>query len=213
MLSVLHVLAPAPVGGLEAVVTGLVRGAPVIGVRASVAGITTGAAGEVAMLDSLRAAGAEVTTITASGRSYRQERAAIRRLCQSVRPDVVHTHGYRVDVVDAPVAQTLGIPVVTTAHGFTGGGWKNRFYEWLQRRRFRGFDAVVPVSRPLAARLAKSGVAPQHLHVIPNAWSAPEEPLDSGSARSFLGVPTDGFRVGWVGRLSVEKARHPCPGA
>src|SRR2546426_2354178 len=41
-------------------------------------------------------------------------------------PDVVHTHGYRPDVVDSGVARRLRIPVVTTVHGSTGGGWRDR---------------------------------------------------------------------------------------
>src|SRR2546426_3337951 len=43
-------------------------------------------------------------------------------------------------VVDAGVARRLGIPAVTTVHGFTGGDWKNRFYERLQRRAYRRVD-------------------------------------------------------------------------
>ncbi|HXQ28285.1 MAG TPA: glycosyltransferase, partial [Gemmatimonadales bacterium] len=194
VLSVLHVLAPARVGGLEAVVAALARGAEEVNLRASVAGVTTGASGETAVLDGLRAAGVPVATIVVSSRSYRKERDAIQALCRELRPDVMHTHGYRVDVVDAPVAQRAGIPVVTTAHGFTGGAWRNRFYEWFQRRRFRRFDAVVAVSHPLAARLEKSGVPRGRLHVIPNAWSAPETPLERSAARALLGVPREGFR-------------------
>ena len=204
-LSVLHLLAPAPVGGLEAVVDALARGAGEIGVRVTVAGVTSGESGEMAMLDGLRSEGTDVTAIQSSGRAYRHERAAIRSLCRELRPDVVHTHGYRVDVLDAPVAQALGIPIVTTAHGFTGGDWKNWLYEWVQRRRFRRFDAVVAVSRPLAARLERSGVPRERLHVVPNAWSTRGAPLDRAAARAALGVPQAGFRVGWVGRLSGEK--------
>src|SRR5207245_6251293 len=81
------------------------------------------------------------------GRAYWRERRAIAALCRHVRPDIVHTHGYRPDVVDAGVARRLGIPVVTTVHGFTGGGWKNRCYEWLQLRALHPCDAVVAVKR------------------------------------------------------------------
>ena len=91
------------------------------------------------------------------GRAYLRERAAIARLLREVRPDVVHTHGYRPDVLDAGVARGQGIAVVTTVHGFTGGGWKNRVYEWLQCRAFRRFDAVVAVSRPLVGLLERRG--------------------------------------------------------
>jgi len=88
-------------------------------------------------------------------------------------------------------------------HGFTGGGWKNRLYEWVQRRAFRSFDAVVAVSRPLAARLG--GVPASRLEVLPNAWREPVPALDRAAARAQLGVADDTLHVGWVGRLSAEK--------
>jgi glycosyltransferase involved in cell wall biosynthesis len=141
----------------------------------------------------------------ALGRAYGRERAAIRDIARRLRPAVLHTHGGRPDVVDAGVVRRLGIPTVTTVHGFTGGGWKNRFYEWLQRRAYRRFDAVVAVSRRLQEDLIRSGVPADRLHVVQNAWETTAPPLDRLAARRALGIRDDGFRVGWVGRLSAEK--------
>jgi glycosyltransferase involved in cell wall biosynthesis len=103
--------------------------------------------------------------------------------------------------------QRLGMPVVTTVHGFTGGGWKNRFYEWLQVRAFRRFNAVVVVSLPLVDRMARAGVPRARIHAIPNAWCPPPSapPLERAAARAALAIPRDDFVVGWVGRLSREK--------
>jgi glycosyltransferase involved in cell wall biosynthesis len=205
-VSVLHVFAPGPAGGLEAVVSALARGARDGGIVARVAGIELGPPAERApLLRALQAAQVEYHAVSVTGRSYREERLGVAAICRRVRPDVVHTHGYRADVVDAPAAQALGIPVATTVHGFTGGGWKNRAYEWLQRRRFRRFDAVIAVSEPLVTRLARSGVPRQRLHYIQNAWSPVDSPVARSEARQALGVPADGFRAGWVGRLSREK--------
>jgi glycosyltransferase involved in cell wall biosynthesis len=138
-------------------------------------------------------------------RAYLRERAAVAHLCRQVRPDVVHSHGYRPDVLDAGVARHLGTPVVTTVHGFTGGGWRNRWYEWLQCRALRRFDAVVAVSQPLVERLARAGVPRSRIHAVPNAWCEHARPLGREAARQALGLPQDGFVVGWVGRLSAEK--------
>jgi glycosyltransferase involved in cell wall biosynthesis len=122
-----------------------------------------------------------------------------------LRPEVIHTHGYRPDVLHGSGLQRLGLPVVSTVHGFTGGGWKNRFYEWLQVRAFRRFDAVVVVSRPLADRMARAGVPRARIHAIPNAWRPSAPPLERAAARAALAIPRDDFVVGWVGRLSREK--------
>src|SRR6266704_2075951 len=131
--------------------------------------------------------------------------AEVAELCRRLRPDVVHTHGYRADVLDAAIARGLGIPVVSTVHGFTGGGRRNRFYQWLQRRALRRFDAVVAVSRPLVDDLAESGVPGERLYYVQNAWYPADPPLAREAACRALRIAPDGFRVGWVGRLSAEK--------
>jgi glycosyltransferase involved in cell wall biosynthesis len=205
-VSVLHVLAPAPVGGLEAVVAALAQGARGSKVEARVAAVIPFGQVDHPFLALLRNAGVGVFPIEVPQRGYLRERAEVARLCRGLRPDVVHTHGYRADVLDAAIARGLGIPVVSTVHGFTHGGSRNRFYQWLQRRALRRFDAVVAVSRPLVDDLAESGVPRERIHYVQNAWRPPSEPpLDREAATRALGIALNGFRVGWVGRLNAEK--------
>ena len=154
----------------------------------------------------LEQAGVDAIPLRFPPRAYLRERRAIVDVCRRLRPDVVHTHGYRVDVVDAGPVRRAGVPTVTTVHGFTGGDAKNWVYERLQRRAFRRFDAVVAVSRPLAGALARAGVPASRLHVVQNAWAADDPPpFSRDHARQALEVPNGKFHVGWVGRLTVEK--------
>jgi glycosyltransferase involved in cell wall biosynthesis len=205
-LSILHVVVPTEVGGMQRVIEALAAGHRRRGHRVALAAVAmTAGRDEPPLLVALRACDVEVHAIETPGRRYRRERAAIADLCRAFRPDVVHTHGYRPDVVDAAGARRAGAPVVTTVHGFTGGGWKNRLYESLQVRAFRRFDAVVAVSRPLAERLARAGVAHDRLHLVPNAWAGSSEFVARADARDALGVPADALVLGWVGRLTREK--------
>jgi glycosyltransferase involved in cell wall biosynthesis len=200
---VLHIVAPGEIGGLERVVQLLAQGQAEAGAQVHVALVAAGSAHP--LFTSLAAAGVTPHPILLPGRAYWRERAAVLALCQRLQPDVVHTHGARPDVVDAPVARQLGIPTVTTVHGFCGGDWKNRLYERLQRRAFRRFDAVVGVAHPLLARLIRDGVPADRIHVVQNAWCETAPPFDRASARQALGVSAERFRIGWVGRLSSEK--------
>ena len=204
---IVHVVAPGEFGGLERVVQMLSRGLRGLGHEIHVVSLHAGAGGgpETAFLAPLSDVGVHTHTVVVPARAYRRERATIAALCRRLCPDVVHTHGYRPDVLDAGVVQRLGIPIVTTAHGFTGGGWKNQAYEWLQRRAFRRFDAVVAVSRSLGDRLARAGIPRSRIHTVPNAWRRIAPPLDRTAARRELGIPQGEFVVGWVGRLSPEK--------
>jgi len=207
-LSIVHLLAPARFGGLETVVTTLAAGQRAVGDRVA-AGLVLkpSEAEDHPMIRTLEEADIEVRPIVVSGRDYAGEREATAALLEDVDADILHTHGYRPDVIDAPVARSRGIPTVTTVHGFTGGGWRGRLYEWLQKRSFRSFDAVIVVSRKIERELASRGVASSMMHLVQNAWrSQAGEALPRDVARSHLGLSGETAVVGWVGRMSAEKA-------
>jgi glycosyltransferase involved in cell wall biosynthesis len=204
-LSILHVLAPSGAGGLETVVRSLATGQRESGHEVRVLAVVNPAAPRYPVLAALDDAGIEVVTLAIHDRAYVKEGGFIAALCRRHRPSVVHTHGFRPDVLDATVARYLGVPTATTVHGFTGGGWRLAIYERIQRLAFRRFDAVVAVSRPLADQLAADGVPRERLHVVPNAFTPTAPPLDRVAARRALSLPSDRFVAGWVGRLSPEK--------
>jgi glycosyltransferase involved in cell wall biosynthesis len=204
-LSILHVTAPARVGGLESVVDALTVGHARAGHAVHVAAVVEREIDAEHFLRPLAERGVHVHALVLPGRAYLRERAAIGALCRAIRPTVMHTHGYRADVIASGAARGLAIPTVTTVHGFTGGSWRNRLYETLQLRAFRGFDAVVAVSRPLADLLRRRGVPADRLQLIVNAWGSRADPIDRATARARLGMEGNQFTIGWLGRLSREK--------
>ncbi|HEX4633133.1 MAG TPA: glycosyltransferase family 4 protein [Gemmatimonadales bacterium] len=206
-MRILHITAPAPVGGLERVVLGLTTGLKVAGHEPRVAAILDPGVDNHPLVRALETAGVPVHPIHVAGRQYGMERARIEEIGRMHGVDVVHTHGYHPDVIDGPVARRLQVPVASTVHGFTGGGLRNRLYEWLQIRAYRRFDAVIAVSTPIVDRLTKGGVPVSRVHHLPNAWVEMPgvPPLDRAAAREALGVPRGGVRLGWVGRMSPEK--------
>jgi glycosyltransferase involved in cell wall biosynthesis len=204
---IVHLVEPAEYGGRERVVQMLCQGLHGLGHEVHVIAVGSEPKGLEPFCSPLADAGVRTHAIVIPPRAYGRERAAVADLCRRLRPDVVHTHGYRPDVLHGSGLQRRGLPMVTTVHGFTGGGWKNRFYEWLQVRAFRRYDAVVVVSRPLVDRMARAGVPRARIHAIPNAWrpSPGALPLGRAAARAALGIARDDFVLGWVGRLSREK--------
>ena len=204
-LSLLHVLAPGEVGGLETVVRLLAAGQLRAGHTVSVLSMVLTDQPEPGLHRALSAAGVSVVPLSLPPRSYLRERRELRAVLTRLRPDIVHTHGYRPDVQVGAVARSLNLATVSTVHGFVGGDWKNRFYEFLQGRAIRGYGAVVAVSRPMMGRLEAAGVPARALHCVPNAWAEPVPPLSREQARAVLGLPPEAFVVGWVGRLSREK--------
>ncbi|HEY0304515.1 MAG TPA: glycosyltransferase, partial [Longimicrobiales bacterium] len=204
-LTILHVTAPAAVGGLERVVEGLAGGHARLGHVVHVVAVIGPSDPEPEMVRVLVDAGVQVHVLRISSRQSLAERAFVARLCRGLRPDVVHTHGFRSDVVDGGVARRFGIPTVTTVHGFTRNAGRGSIYEWLQRRSHARFDAVIAVSEAQTRELEAAGVPAGRLTVLRNAWAGSGSRLSREAAREALGVPEDRFHIGWVGRLSPEK--------
>jgi glycosyltransferase involved in cell wall biosynthesis len=147
-----------------------------------------------------------VLEIRGAARAYRHEYRELKRHLAERRPDILHTHGYRSDVLGGLAARSRGVTSVSTAHGFTGGGGlKGRLYEWIQLAGWRMHAGVIAVSRPLMVKLTDAGIRPDRLHLLPNGWGRGAELLTRAAAREQLGLPADEKLVAWVGRLSREK--------
>jgi len=204
-LSIVHVLAPNAVGGLESVVLALAIGQARSGHMVRVIAVETPGADCRSFASLLEAGGVEVLRVVVRGRGYLAERAAVAALCRRIQPEVVHTHGYRPDVVDGPAIKRLGIATVSTIHGLTNHeNLKGRLFHWLQARALRGYDAVVVVSRPLIHAYRERGISSNRLHCVPNGWGGPP-PQTRDEARNTLGIGEHELTVGWIGRLSAEK--------
>ncbi len=204
-LRVLHLVAPARAGGLESVIVQLTGGLAKAGHDVRVAAILDPSTPDHhPFLEAVSASGVPVERVVAAGRAYRDERRQVRALLDRFGVSVLHTHGYRPDVLDGPVAIAGGRAHVMTLHGFVGGGWRDRVYEWLQIRAARRADAAIAVSAPIVSRIAGARGA-STVHLLPNAVAPDPTALDRRGAREALGVPDAPFVVGWVGRVSAEK--------
>ena len=204
-LGILHITAPTRAGGLESVVRLLARSQQAAGQRVTVAAAVGRDESDHPFLRALAEDGVERAVVRVGSRSYVREWRGLRALCVATQPDIVHTHGYRSDVIGALAVRSLNIPKVTTVHGFTGGGIKNRANEWIQVRAFRKFDAVVPVSESMVRRLRKAGVRESIIHSIPNAVDPRRVIAPRDQARRRFGLSDEEFTIGWVGRMSSEK--------
>src|SRR5262245_40259347 len=110
---VLHALAPAPVGGLESVVTMLAREWVSRGRAAAVALALDPGSTIPEQFAELKDVGVEVFPMWPPPRSYLSERSAYRQAFAEWRPDVVHTHGYRADLLAGSAARSLRLTQVS----------------------------------------------------------------------------------------------------
>lgn len=203
---IVHLCTPARVGGLERVVQALGRAQAEQGHEVTVLAVVGTLGDAEAFFAPFAGSGVRTVPVLLGARAYARERREIRERLARLAPDVVHTHGYRADLLHGGPTRRAGVATVSTVHGSSRMGGLSHFFEWLQLRALRRFDAVVPVSTPLERTLRAVGVAADRLHAIPNVVAARAVTHDRSAARSRLGLPSDTTRVlGWVGRVVPVK--------
>lgn len=124
---------------------------------------------------------------------------------------LMHSHGYKFNILAGLWPLSMRLPLVTTLHGYVRATRFSRmwFYEVLDRLILPRIQAVVLVNEPMKADLGHALQSSERVHVIPNGIDisgvecrAKEEPLPE-MAR-FLSDHSP--LILGVGRLSREKA-------
>lgn len=136
---------------------------------------------------------------------------ALRRL----RPEVLHSHSMKTDVLALPVARLLRIPLCIEVHGYLHPANDRRvlLYERLDQWALRHCDAVLVLSRDYEREIAGYGVPPARIHRVPSGIDVAElqQRVGRRDLRRELGLPPPGQGppvVGMVARLSAEKGHQ-----
>ena len=133
---------------------------------------------------------------------------AVRRLKALVREEgfqIVHSHGYKADLISLLGTSRLPVRTVATPHGWSAkADWKLGFYEWADWISFPLFDAVVPLSSDLRAGVVRNPLARRNVGYIPNGIDLKEidEASQMASALPPLGL---GPVIGYCGQLIPRK--------
>ena len=135
---------------------------------------------------------------------------AVMRLKQLIKEggyNVIHTHGYKSDILGLIAGRLAGVACVATPHGFENAeDWKLRAYINLGNKFFKKFDAVAPLSEELCRDVAGFGVATSKIRYIKNGVDLDEVEAKI-AAREHNPVLRDKTkkRVGFIGQMISRK--------
>jgi glycosyltransferase involved in cell wall biosynthesis len=136
---------------------------------------------------------------------------AVLQLAEVIRKrqiEVIHTHGYKSDILGFLAARRAGIKCVSTPHGFSGKvGFKLGAFIKLGTFMLRYFDAVVPLSEELMEDMKRFGVPESKTHFIRNGVDLKE--IDQ-ALRELQGDPEksqnpDIKTIGFIGQMIPRK--------
>jgi len=136
------------------------------------------------------------------------------RAVRDVAPDVLHSHGYKPNILLGFLPRRLRGPMLRTLHGWTGARTFSALwlYEHLDRLSLRRIESVVVVTRRMLELRALQGLPPSRRHVIENGIPPREVRLADLAARGVAPLPDELVEFTAreptliaIGRLSPEK--------
>jgi glycosyltransferase involved in cell wall biosynthesis len=132
----------------------------------------------------------------------------LRKFIRDNAIDILHTHGYKTDLIGLGAVRGTRCKIVTTPHGWTAHpDLKLRCYEWLDRLSFPFFYAVVPLSDEILRRLHSIPGLKKKLHLIRNGVDVGEVDRVTEIADEIRELKQHGaFIIGYVGRFTPGKA-------
>ena len=123
--------------------------------------------------------------------------------------DLVHTHGYFADIIGIAASKIIGMPCISTCHGFISNDLKLKFYNTLDCFALRFCKRIIADSENIKKNLVRSGIRQSGITVIPNAVPEAQRTktfnADREKKRQSLNIHDKEFVLGYIGRLSPEK--------
>lgn len=132
------------------------------------------------------------------------------KIIRKHRPDVIHAHGYKTNIIGFFLSIIFHLPIVTTFHGWLQENTQNKFFARLSLILIRYFNKVIAVSQQIRSGLIERGIPPQRIEIIHNIPVVLESARDpkGNLLRKELGIPRDVKIIGFVGRLEYVKGCH-----
>ena len=131
----------------------------------------------------------------------------LRNLIINNEIDILHTHGYKTDLVGWLATIGLKCKTLSTPHGWTEKpDFKLGLYEKLDRFIFPFLDAVAPLSKGLFEPLSQRPSLRKKLHLIINGVDISEIEQSNDSSNQITALREQGaYVIGYIGRLTHGK--------
>ena len=134
----------------------------------------------------------------------------IRSLVELIRErdiDIIHTHGYKSDIIGVIAAKLAGIKCMSTPHGFEeSDDWKLNQFIRLGGWTLRYFDLIVPLSVELCNDIRKFGVPEKKIVYVRNGVDLTAIDFRTPSeAHAKSGQAEDARTIGFIGQLIGRK--------
>ncbi len=160
---------------------------------------------DLALVREYRAMGHPVHEIPMSFKFDVRAVNALAELMREREIDIIHTHGYKSDILGVMAARKAGVKCIATPHGFEKlDDWKLNLFIGLGCRSFRYFDYVAPLSSELCDDVRRYNVDESRIVYIRNGVDLKNIDFRLPSSNpERKRKPTVGFIGQLIGRKNV----------
>lgn len=202
-LRVLQFITPSGFYGAERWVLALVNNLDPSRIECDLAVTQEGPEQDLTLTDLYPGSVGEVHRISVASRFDYSVIGKLKEIIKKRRIDVIHTHGYKSDILGVIAARLSGIKCITTPHGFAGTvDLKLKLFIKAGIYSFRHFDKVVPLSPELLQDVKSFSVPTDKIAYIANGVDLSE--LESYRKTTSM-MSTDAPHVGYIGQLIPRK--------
>ncbi len=124
------------------------------------------------------------------------------------RIDILHSHGYKPDILAWFASRFRPVRLVSTLHGWVERSPRHLLYKRLDLAVVKRFDHLIAVSRPIERKLLAAGIPPGRVSLVPNSVELEDPAGEGGGGERAEPSPVPagpGPLIGMVGRLDGEK--------
>jgi len=140
------------------------------------------------------------------------DRRTIRQVSEFIKkeqPDVIHSHGYKADVVAWMAGRPRQVPLISSCHPWleTDNNRRAALYALIDKLILLRFDRVVAVSDQVRRECRVGPLRKRDIPVIANGVAIPSAcaAVDTEDIRQELDIPSGHLLIGCVARLTREK--------
>jgi len=206
-IKVLQLGSPSGMYGAERWIIALIKYLDTEKIESWVGSIKDAPALEVLVCQEARKLGFPSHILECYGKLNFSAVTVLRKFIKNNRINIVHTHGYKTDIIGCLATFGTSCKIVTTPHGWTQRpNFKLWFYELVDRLAFPFFDRVVPLSEALFSSLRRIPWLRSKLQLIRNGVDIGEIDNAKNISDEIVAMKREGaFVIGYIGRLTSGK--------
>jgi glycosyltransferase involved in cell wall biosynthesis len=134
--------------------------------------------------------------------------SVVNKLVKIIRENnykIIHTHGYKSDILGVLAAKKAGIKCVITPHGFENAqDFKLRFFIWRGNQTMKYANVVVPLSKALCKDVQGFGVKDKRIAYVQNGVDLSEVEEQKVKHNDLVSTG-NAKRIGFVGQMISRK--------